>query len=590
MSESPVNPGRAEPLDLDDLPSNADHALCVYAEPLVRGRRGLVVAPSNAGIGERLLALGARSVHLFDPVPYRAETQASTRGLTVRPLDDRALDFREGAFDFAIVLELGDVGSPPSFLAQLRKILDRSGTVLARTLGSVEYAELFDLVSLEFPHVVMIGEVPFGGVAFAELGAESPEVTVDSQLVSNAAPRAYLALAANEPRALDGYAVVQLPPEAAQSRPPAPLPPERPAVSAMPIVPAVPVELLDRLEKAETRAFEGQILVERLTGEIFALREELDREGEKGMRQAMELEVVHKALEDAARAAEYRIADAMQASQEASVALQARLAADLEGQLQAAQADLASRLAETEAQLLVQDAQVVRLSKDLIDAKKRLEMPRVDPKVAEDLAARLGQSEKRVAKLVTVEAELGQLAAEHVAEVSSLEAQLLDRGRMLKAQEVELGRRAAMVEDLLSALEDAQEGSAVALPERPAMDDARLIEMKRRLDEMALEIARREGELEARAWRIEELELERQVLQSSLASSEAKLSTQTPSTNGAPSEGPATIVDETVDEKRVDARIEKLEAELFALRQAFVQEHEARVEAEARAAKSDSRV
>lgn len=585
MSESPVNPGRAEPLDLDDLPSNADHALCVYAEPLVRGRRGLVVAPSNAGIGERLLALGARSVHLFDPVPRRAEAQPATRGLTVRPLDDRALDFREGAFDFALVLELGDVGSPPAFLAQLRRILDRSGTVLARTLGSVEYAELFDLVSLEFPHVVMIGEVPFGGVAFAELGAEAPEVTVDSQLVSSSAPRAYLALAANEPRALDGYAVVQLPHEVQV------VPSARPAVSAMPIVPAVPVELIDRLEKAETRAFEGQMLVDRLTGEIFALREELDREGEKGMRQAMELEVVHKALEDAAKAADYRIAEAMQASQEASVALQARLAADLEGQLQAAQADLASRLAETEAQLLLQDAQVVRLSKDLIDAKKRLEIPRVDPKVAEELAARLEQSEKRVAKLVSVEAELGQLAAEHVAEVSSLEAQLLDRGRMLKAQEVELARRAAMVEDLLSALEDAQAGAAVSLPERPAVDDARLVEMKRRLDELALEIARREGELEARAWRIEELELERQVLQSNLAATEAKLVTQqTEAAASAPalSEAPATVVDEKLDEKAVDARIEKLEAELFALRQAFVQEHEARVAAEARVAKAET--
>jgi hypothetical protein len=308
------------------------------------------------------------------------------------------------------------------------------------------------------------------------------------------------------------------------------------------------------------------------------------------MRQAMELEVVHKALEDAAKAADYRIAEAMQASQEASVALQARLAADLEGQLQAAQADLASRLAETEAQLLLQDAQVVRLSKDLIDAKKRLEIPRIDPKVAEELAARLEQSEKRVAKLVSVEAELGQLAAEHVAEVSSLEAQLLDRGRMLKAQEVELARRAAMVEDLLSALEDAQAGAAVSLPERPAVDDARLVEMKRRLDELALEIARREGELEARAWRIEELELERQVLQSNLSATEAKLATQLESAASAPavSEAPATVVDETLDEKAVDARIEKLEAELFALRQAFVQEHEARVAAEARAAKVET--
>ena len=413
---------------------------------------------------------------------------------------------------------------------------------------------------------------------------------------------------------------------------------------------------------ARARELEDAETVARLTGEIYALREELDREGEKGMRLAMELETAQRKLEttqrqvetekrhvegaqrqieaahrqaegaqrqveaahrqaegaqrqvEAAqrqieaekRTAETRIGEAMQASQEASIALQVRLAADLEEKLQAMELDMVGRLAETEAQLLSQDEQVVRLSKDLIDAKKRLEVPTVEARVAEDLAARLAQTER---KFAAVEHDLGQLAGEHVAEVSSLEAQLLDRARMLKAQDHELARRATMVEDLLSALEEAAVGAEVVLPERPAQEDARLLEMKRRLDEMAIEAARREAELEARSWRISELDLQRQLAVESAAEAEAKRKVALAAAEEAEAkQKQALAVAEEAEVKRklalsaaekaqakasekpptavhaeppaLPLAVEKLEEELFALRQALVQEHAARVAAE----------
>jgi hypothetical protein len=280
------------------------------------------------------------------------------------------------------------------------------------------------------------------------------------------------------------------------------------------------------------------------------------------------------------------VAEAMQASQEASVALQQRLAADLDEKMQAAQQDLAARLAEAEAQLHTQDAQVVRLSQDLIDAKKRLEVPTVDAKVADDLSARLAQAER---KFSAVEAELGQLSAEHVAEVSSLEAQLLDRARMLKAQDAELVRRAAMIEDLLSALEEAHAGASLHLPERPSHDDARLVEMRRRLDDLALEVARREGELEARAWRIKELENERDLSSAEAKSARAREDERRAELERLRSELERARSDAEAakaarpepSERRSQPALpetSKLEDELFALRQALVQEHDARRE------------
>lgn len=657
MLESPMSqsfPSTEEPRTT----AGSDLALCIYAESAlgVPGRRGLVIGAADAGLAERLLALGARSVHLFDPDAARAEAAAqgeARRGLTVRVLDDRALDFRDGAFDFALVAELAEVPAPALVLTQVRRILERSGSVLVRTRdvasGGIEYADLFDLVSLEFPYVAMIGEVPFGGVAFAELGADAPEVSVDSQLADTPSPRAYLAFGSYEPRTLDGYSIVQLPSTALQA--------DAGNGRSVPVYDSgsqageTATMLADAAEMvldARARELEDAEAVARLTGEIYALREELDREGEKGMRLAMELETAQRKLETAQRqvetekrhseaaqrqaeaaqrqaeaekrqaeaaqrqveaaqrqaeaaqrqvdaekrSAETRIGEAMQASQEASIALQVRLAADLEEKLQAMELDMVGRLAETEAQLLSQDAQVVRLSKDLIDAKKRLEVPTVDAKVAEDLAARLAQTER---KFAAVEHDLGQLAGEHVAEVSSLEAQLLDRARMLKAQDHELARRATMVEDLLSALEEAAVGADVVLPERPAQEDARLLEMKRRLDEMAIEAARREAELEARSWRISELELQRQLAVESAAEAEAKRKvalavaeeaeekrklavSAAEKAEAKASENPPTVVDAAPP--ALPPAVEKLEEELFALRQALVQEHSARVAAE----------
>ena len=69
-------------------------------------------------------------------------------------------------------------------------------------------------MALQFAHVRMVAEVPWSGVALAELGGAGgdPDVTVDTQLVSEPdAPEAFIALGSQDDVHLAEYALVQVP-------------------------------------------------------------------------------------------------------------------------------------------------------------------------------------------------------------------------------------------------------------------------------------------------------------------------------------------------------------------------------------------
>jgi len=169
-----------------------------------------------------------------------------------------------------------------------------------------------------------------------------------------------------------------------------------------------------------------------------------------------------------------------------------------------------------------------------------------------------------------LDAHLAEVGEGHAEELAQLEAALRERAQAIAATEREVVRREAIVRELVLALEDAGALEAVAshghVPSR--VDDEvrahldRAIseneQLRTKLDALALDVARREGELQARGWRIAALE-ER------VASLEAR---PPPPPPVAPSEKKGAIPasgDLT---------------ELQALRQALGQEHEARVRAE----------
>jgi hypothetical protein len=609
--------GDKRPFPMAEAPVNLAHALCVYAESLAARRRVVVVGDSSLGLDARLVALGARTVHIYDPDPVRARANAhgGARGVVVRELPAGELDVREGAFDLAIVPDLAAIQDRESFLLRVRRLVGPEGAavIAARSApaGSAEgldYYEMYDLVALQFASVRMIGQIPFAGVALAELGEsdEEPAVSVDTQLIEeNAAPEIYVALAAQRDVRLEPYAIVQLPLEIAlrgvvadgnraalaSDEPSGPvqadlagavlraelaeaqLEEQRALVTRLTAEVErgsrqgdLEVSLLERtnkLKEAETRAGDHYVRAERLTHELRRLEDELQRQRDRAAHLAKDLDDEKKARTRAEvdLGMIRKSPDLAHARERVALLEEAlRVAEEAVGVLQQRAIDAENIIVQREAQIA---AMVVHL--ELLRAEASA--PRVDPDVVLALSARADRAEARAALL---DAQLAEHADAQGGDLAELERLLRERAQTIAALENELTRRERMVRELVGALEEAGGGEAfvgavVPSPSAAAagaldqirgdLEQARSEngDLRTKLDALALEVARREGELVARAWRISELE-ER------LASLESRPVAEVERPAPAPASSES-----------------GLQVELNALRQALTQEHEARV-------------
>lgn len=182
---------------------------------------------------------------------------------------------------------------------------------------------------------------------------------------------------------------------------------------------------------------------------------------------------------------------------------------------------------------------------------------------AAELAESARAAEARIAlleiELTRAASDLAQSLDTRAAELEALEGQLRERAAFVATLERELERREQLVKELVAALEDARAGElpAFAAASEPTFDAHERERLERKLDALARDAARREGELVARAWRIAELEAD---------VARAKASAPAPVAN---------------QDARPDAGlVGRLRDELDALRQALTQEHEARRAAE----------
>jgi hypothetical protein len=592
------------------LAASLNHALAVYAESLAVGRRVVVVGDSSDAIDERLLELGARVVHVYDPDAARAARRSTSapRGATVRALPDGEFGVRDGAFDVALVPDLALVPDAASLVARLRRLVGAEGVALFATPaagGERDYYELYDAVALQFAHVRMVGRVPFFGVALAELGddGDAPDVSVDTQLVASAdAPDAFVAVASQRDQRLAPYAIVQLP------RPPSAVSvAQDPRLDVALAEASVRAEVLEaqldelraratreeaargpRLEQVEealrvvaaratdavARAADERARAERLASDVRALEEELQRQRDRSVRLARDIDDEKKA-----RTKSELELGAVRRNPE--LALAKGRVGELEQALGAAQlliATLQARGAELEVVGVAgADAleQVVALAAELERTREVLAVTRAAEESARAAALTAAQ------RAAALEQELGQSgdASEH----ARLEEGLRDRAKTIHELERELSRRGRMVEELVAALEGAprvtagDDANAAALVDelRIARDsaahvEARLAELerenaelRRKLDALALETARREGELKTSAWRITELE--------------QRLAQRPEEGNGArASEGTDTLA------------LEAAATQIDVLKRALAQEYEARRLAEARAAERSS--
>jgi hypothetical protein len=453
-------------------------ALAVYAESLATGRRVVVFGDPATGLGDRLEELGARTV------------------VVVGPGDDLE-ELRGATFDLALVADLGLFDDAAALLARVRRVVGETGVALVaaanRDAGEAEsgrafdYYALFDLVAKEFADVRMIAQLPFHGVALAELGDEddSPAVSVDTQLADpDRAPQAFVALASQRGAGLDPYAIVELPsPEGV---------------------------LPDTRELEEARAD--------LEASLSALAQERVRGS------ALEAQI------EALRAQASRVAELEQ---------------DV-GQLEKEVAARARQLAE--------------LSNEVEEMRSAAEAGRIAAAEIEELALRADRAE-RAASLALP--ELARVVDAHAEELGRFEEALRERAQAVRALEGELARRERMVRELVDALDEhAARAPAVetAPPVAPLATDpeqdavaAENLRLRERLDALALELARREGEAQATAWTV--AELERRLAQAAVPAAPA----------GRPD---------------LDRKLAAALDELDALRLALTQEHDARVRAE----------
>ncbi|HEX7663427.1 MAG TPA: hypothetical protein VF407_02910 [Polyangiaceae bacterium] len=460
-------------------------ALCVYAEPLVLGKRVLVVGDGSDGIAERLMDLGARMVHLYEVDEVRAQGVAPARGVTVHVLPAHDFDVRDGAFDLAIVPDLAAVADRAAVLARLRRIVGRDGAALVGAQNpsarapsndtSIDYYELYELVSLQFEAVRMIGQVPFAGVALVELGVaeEDSEVTVDAQLAGEAAPPEwFVALASQNDARLAEYAIVQLP-RAIDETPPNSVGTRASIAESTLRADVLAAQLEEKNVKTrelETRASEAMAMADRMSADASRAEERFATERDRLRAQVASLEE-----EVAARAARTAVLEGtFGAMEEAARDLEKRAAA-------------AERAAEEHAE-----------------------------KIA-GLIAELDEAHAAA----SVAAELNGSALSHEGEVAELEATLRSRGTYVAEIERELARREQIVHDLISQLaapppvaNGVHGPAAKVVSDRTTTNDSDAalyeenVRLRAKLDALALDLARREGELQTKSWRVTELEEE----------------------------------------------------------------------------------
>lgn len=215
--------------------------LPVFIEPLVKGRRVAMLGDASTALADELVARGARLVHSYDPDPARAaEVIARGAGASPKPIsvsvlaDD--LGVRDGAFDVVVVPDLSVFTEAADVMRRARKLVSPSGAaifVAPNTRGEVRrllpasrvaqaassrsrsptYYELYDLASLQFSKVKMIGQAPFVGYTVADFAPSGePDVSVDTSLLaSSEEPEHFIAVASDRSISLDPFTVIELP-------------------------------------------------------------------------------------------------------------------------------------------------------------------------------------------------------------------------------------------------------------------------------------------------------------------------------------------------------------------------------------------
>ncbi len=159
--------------------------------------------------------------------------------------------------------------------------------------------------------------------------------------------------------------------------------------------------------------------------------------------------------------------------------------------------ELSSRGADAE-KLRAEEARL-RAALEKAHAHARLE--------GERSTQQMERAEHAERQLAAIRSDVAQTSETQAAEVLRYESALRESAQSIRALEAEIARRERMIEELVDGLEErvsAAPGVSPMLPETADRGDRG--ELQARLDALAVELARREGEAQASAWSLAELE------------------------------------------------------------------------------------
>jgi hypothetical protein len=621
--------------------------LAVYAEPLVVGRRVALVGIGDDSIVETLQALGARVLYVYDPRPSVVANKIEGGRVTIMPLRSGEIGVRDGAFDVAIVPDLSLLGDHEAALALVRRLVghdgvaiiasrnpdcDRSWLPAGESADPPSYTSFYELCTLQFADVRMLGAAPFAGYAVAEFAPErEPDIAFDASLVAEPEPTEWFiaVVGQSETEGLEAYEVVQIPTAAVDPSSDRPTL-DRPTLDGPTRQQLALVE--QKLHEAEARAGDHSMRAERLAAELRTVAEESRKQRDALAKQQKELDEERRRRSSEAselgnlrRGPDVTVLQARVASLEAElIEARTQLATPRAGgdELLRLQQDrerfsaelTALRERATVAERLLQPlrSEVEKLQRKLADRERELEASLKRGKELEDrleeqlvessshgeelaIAQRLQhQVAQAEAVIERAQAELLAVQATHLEDVATLEAALRARGEELRAARAELVRRERLVRELVQQLEDLQQAEPASAPvERTLPAAAETSALQHQLElarrELALlveEVRRRESAIEPLRAEVERLTKELDVARANneqLARDAARreASLQTASWRIAELEKLGTEPDEAKSNEPAapsgeahDAARKKLESELDALRRALTQEHE----------------
>ncbi len=503
-----------------------------YLQALFVHRRVLIVTDDRS-LASFMLESRARYVCAISDressEPWRSDEEDQGGEFKVVSYDD--IEFRDGMFDVAIVLDITAIPSHVSLLNELRRIVGPKGSVVAGApnpicenrigpepnTSTIDYYQLYEILADAFPSVQMIGQAPFLGYAVSDLaaGEESEGVSFDAGLLESGAEEIewFLAVCGDAPVELEPYSVIQ-----------------------------VPLDTIEMgggltLELADAQREVSELHDERTTwkNEKEALHDDVHRT-EADLKEArlemgtrgVKIESLQKDLEHECQEAEAARERAVNVAKQFDDERKAQQAKQIEVQLarQGEQNKIKEQVRKTqdEARQANMRAESAEVARDQLVEQTRADLVELEKlrNRQEELEHNLSghqEKERDLTKQLVHAREQAQGAQEAKAALSAIEDTVQKDRALFEGEVVSLEKQLALVgEDLRGAREDLTRHEALSRDLMVQLDERAVIEaeketLDRGIQDKNIALAQRDGkiaeleaDLQAAGWRADELE------------------------------------------------------------------------------------